>query len=128
LGVISTCPINYKDCSERKEADYFFPELVILGVLYKKEIIINKKCWEEPTGSFPLIRLGPHRKRLFRQFFIAAVTSLPSSDLPTIKGCTYRPTDSPLGKYGLHRQLRIQQFFYCYVYSLQRKRVYRTVA
>jgi hypothetical protein len=48
---------------------------------------------------------------------------LPSND----KGKTNKPTDSPLTRHGPHRKLRVQQFLYCCVYSLQRERVYRAV-
>jgi hypothetical protein len=63
----------------------------------------NKKFWEELIASFPLIRYGPHRKRL-QQFFVAAGTSLPNCYLAMIGGYTYRTTDSPLITHGPDRK------------------------
>jgi hypothetical protein len=73
--------------------------------------------WEELIAYFPLIRHGPHRKRLLQQFFVAAGRSLLSCHQATIGAYTDRPTD-----------IRIQQFFYCCVYSLPKESVYRAVA
>jgi hypothetical protein len=67
----------------------------------------NTKFWEELIAFITLIRHGPHRKRRLQQFFLATGRSLPSSSLATIGGYTDKPTDT-----------RVQQFFYCCVYSL----------
>jgi hypothetical protein len=69
---------------------------------------------QELIACFALIRHGPHRKRRFQKFFVAAGTSLQSCYLAMIGGYTDRPTDT-----------RVQQLFYCCVYSLMRERVYR---
>jgi hypothetical protein len=75
----------------------------------------NKKLSEELIAYVPLIRHGPHRKRHLQQHFVAVGMSLPNYYLATI--CGYKPADT-----------RIQLLFYCCVYSLPRKHVYRALA
>jgi hypothetical protein len=67
---------------------------------------------------FPLIRHGPHRKRRFQQFFMAAGTCLPSRCLATIGEYTVRPTDFPLIRHGPYRTRCLQQYFYFCLYSV----------
>jgi hypothetical protein len=52
--------------------------------------------------------------------FIAAGMFLPSCYLATIGGHTERPIVSPSIRHRPHRKSRIQQFFYCCVYSFRR--------
>jgi hypothetical protein len=69
----------------------------------------SKTFWKKIIAYFPLIRHEPQRKwRL--QKFDAAEKSLPSCYLATIGVYIDRPTDT-----------RVQQFFYCCVYSLPRE-------
>jgi hypothetical protein len=87
----------------------------------------NKKLWEELIASFPVIRHGPHRKRL-QQFLVAAGTSLRGCYLVTIGRHTYRTIGSPLIRQGSHRKWPVQQFFYRCVHSLPREHAYRAMA
>jgi hypothetical protein len=61
---------------------------------------INQRFWEELIAYFPLIRHGPHRKRLLQQSFVSAEKSSPSCYLAMIEGYTDTPA---------------QQFLYCCV-------------
>jgi hypothetical protein len=69
--------------------------------------------WEELIAYFPLLPHKPHRKRRLQQFFFSAGTSLPNCYLATIEGYT---------------DTRVEQLFYCCVYSLPRESGYRAVA
>jgi hypothetical protein len=70
---------------------YIQNNLVTLGPVWKS----NDKFWEEIIAYFPLIRHGPHRKRLLQQFFVAAGTYLPSCYLEAIGRYTDPQTTRP---------------------------------
>jgi hypothetical protein len=57
--------------------------------------------------------------------FVAAGTFFPNRCIATIGLYTDGPTDSALIRHRPHRKRRVQQFFCCCVYSLQRERVAR---
>jgi hypothetical protein len=52
----------------------------------------GKKLWEELFTYFPLIQHGPHRKRHFQQFFVAAEKFLPSLCLAMKGGIDFTET------------------------------------
>jgi hypothetical protein len=79
---------------------------------YKINLDYYKKLSEDLIAYFPLIGLGPHRKRL-QQFFFVVETSLLSCYLATIRGYKDRPTGSPSIRHVPHKKLRVQQFVYC---------------
>jgi hypothetical protein len=67
-------------------------------------------------------------KTTLQQFLSAPGKPLPSCYLATTEGYRDRPTDFHLIRHGQHRNWRVQQFFYCCVYSLSRERVYQAAA
>jgi hypothetical protein len=70
---------------------------------------------QELIAYFPSIQHGPNRKRRLQKSFATGI-SLPSFDLATIRGYKDTSTDT-----------RVEQFFYCFLYSMQWEHVYRAV-
>jgi hypothetical protein len=73
--------------------------LAVFNHLFRKHAsglliqILSKKLWEELIKYFPLIRHGPHRKRRFQNFFVAAGTCLHNLVIPMIGRYAYRHAD-----------------------------------
>jgi hypothetical protein len=100
-------------------------ERVVEKRLGKQKVV---EFWEKVIACFPLMQYGPQGKRRLQQYFVAAGTILKSCYLATIGRYTDRPTYSSLVTHEPHIKRRIQQFFYCCMYSLSREPVYRAVA